>query len=385
MMIGRDLDVLVIGGGQAGLALGYHLKRAGHRFQIVERNARLGDSWRNRYDSLVLFTPRAYSALPGLPLPGDADGYPGKDEVADYLEHYANYFELPVSTETGIRSLTRVDGGFRARTDAGEIIDARAVVLATGAFQRPAIPAVSRQLSPDVMQLTAESYKRPGQIPPGRVLVAGDGATGRQIAAELTTTHEVLLATGRPRRVSPQRILGRSVFWWMDRLGILRASRETRVGRYLMKADPFPGKDLNVGRLRRRGVRVVGRLLDVDGKSVGFAGDETAEVDAVVWATGYRDDSRWVAVPEIKNDHGGFVHQRGVSPVPGLYLTGRSWQWTRGSALLVGVGDDAAYVAGQIAERLSGKEAGEDDAESRNLPAAAATESPGLSAGGERA
>ena len=360
-MMGRNLDVLVIGGGQAGLAMGYHLKRLGHRFQIVERNARVGDSWRNRHDSLVLFTPRAYSALPKLPLEGDAEGYPGKDEVADYLERYARHFDLPLSTETGIRSLTQVNGGFRARTDAGEIIDARAVVLATGAFQRPAIPAVSRQLSPDVMQLTPESYKRPGQIPPGRVVVVGDGATGRQIAVELAANHEVLLATGRPRRVSPQRILGRSVFWWMDRLGILKSSRETRVGRYLMNADPFPGKDLNLGRLRRRGVRVVGRLLEVDGKDVGFASGEAAEVDAVIWATGYRDDSRWVAIPEVKDAHGGAMHRRGVSAVPGVYFVGRSWQWTRGSALLAGVGDDAAYVARRIAERLPGRMAMDDD------------------------
>jgi putative flavoprotein involved in K+ transport len=133
-MINRNLDVLVIGGGQAGLAMGYHLKRAGHRFQIVERNPRLGDSWRNRYDSLVLFTPRNYSAIPGLPVPGDPNGYPTKDEMADYLERYAGYFDLPVLMETGIRSLARLGGGFRARTGAGEILDAQAVVLATGPF-----------------------------------------------------------------------------------------------------------------------------------------------------------------------------------------------------------------------------------------------------------
>lgn len=380
MMIGHDLDVLVIGGGQAGLAMGYHLKQAGHRFQIVERNPRLGDSWRNRYDSLVLFTPREYSALPGLPLQGDPDGYPGKDEIADYLEQYAGHFDLPVLSETGIRSLTRVNGGFRARTNAGEIIDARAVVLATGAFQQPAIPAISRQLSPDVMQLTPEGYKRPGQVPPGRVLVVGDGATGRQIAVELAATHEVLLATGRPRRVSPQRILGKSVFWWMDRLGILRASRETRVGKYLMKADPFPGKDLGLKRLQRRGVYVVGRLFDVSGKDVGFADGETAEVDAVVWATGYKDESRWVAIPEAKDDRSGFTHRRGVSPVPDLYFVGRSWQWTRGSALLHGVGDDAASVVSRITERLSGKIAGEDKVEGHNRGAAAAKEVHGFRA-----
>jgi putative flavoprotein involved in K+ transport len=373
-MIERNLDVLVIGGGQAGLAMGYHLKRAELSFRIVERNPRIGDSWRDRYDSLVLFTPRAYSALPGLPVPGDPDGYPGKDEIADYLKGYASYFELPVLTETGIRSLTRLDGGFRARTDAGEIIDARTVVLATAAFQRPAIPTISRQLSPEALQLTPESYKRPSQVPPGRVLVVGDGATGRQVAAELAGAHEVLLATGRPRRVSPEQILGRSVFWWMDRLGILRASRETRVGRYLMEADPFPGKDLRLGRLRRQGIRVVGRLSHIDGNKVGFAGGETAKVDAVIWATGYKDDSRWVTIPEVKDGRGGFVHWRGVSPVAGLYFIGRSWQWTRESALLAGVGDDASYVVSRITERLSGKMTEEDDAASHGINSAAATE-----------
>src|SRR5688500_11577572 len=138
-----ELDVLIIGGGQAGLAIGSHLKSTPFRFRIAERHARVGDSWRNRYASLVLFTPRAYSALPGLVVPGDPEGYPTKDEMADYLESYAERFELPVALESGIRRLERVDGGFRATTEAGEPIDSRAVVLATGAFQRPAIPPVS--------------------------------------------------------------------------------------------------------------------------------------------------------------------------------------------------------------------------------------------------
>jgi putative flavoprotein involved in K+ transport len=192
---------------------------------------------------------------------------------------------------------------------------------------------------------------------------------------ELAATHEVLLATGRPRRVSPERILGKSIFWWMEKLGFLRASRETRVGRYLMNADPFPGKNLGLRPLRRRGVRAVGRLLDADGNDADFAGGETTEVDAVIWATGYRDDSRWVAIPETKDPRGGFVHWRGVSPVPGLYFVGRSWQWTRGSALLGGVGDDAAYLASRISSRLSGKMTEDNNVASRDVSTAAATES----------
>jgi putative flavoprotein involved in K+ transport len=340
----RKLDVLVIGAGQAGLALGFYLKKTPFSFQLVERHARVGDSWRKRYASLVLFTPRAYSALPGLAVPGDLDGFPTKDEMADYLETYANHFDLPVVLGTGIRRLERVDGGFRAVTEAGEPIDSRAVVLATGAFQSPAIPPISKRLSAEVTQLAPEDYETPNQLSPGRVLVVGDGATGRQIALELAANHEVLLAAGRSRRVSPDRVLGRSVFWWMDKLGILRASRESAIGRYLMKTDPFPGKDLALKQLQRQGVNVVGRVVQAEGKKVSFAEGNTAEVDAVLWATGYREDTDWVAIPEAEDAEGNFLHYRGISPLPNLCFIGRSWQWSRGSALFAGVGEDAAYL-----------------------------------------
>ena len=348
----RTLDVLVIGGGQAGLAMGYHLKKTRSSFQVVERHARVGDSWRNRYASLVLFTPRSYSALPGLAIPGDPEGFPTKDEMADYLETYADHFDLPVMPETGIRRLERADGGFRATTEAGVPIDSRAVVLATGAFQRPAIPSISKRLSEEVAQLAPEAYRAPDQLSPGRVLVVGDGATGRQIALELTANHEVLLAAGRHRRVSPDRILGRSVFWWMDRLGVLRASRESPIGRYLRKADPFPGKGLELERLRERGVDVVGRVVQAEGKRVALADGKTAEVDAVVWATGYRDETDWVEIPEVKDARANFLHYRGISPLPNLCFVGRSWQWTRGSALFAGVSQDAAYLTEHIVGHL---------------------------------
>jgi putative flavoprotein involved in K+ transport len=345
-----DLDVLIIGGGQAGLAMGYHLKESPFRYRIAERHPRVGDSWRNRYASLVLFTPRAYSALPGLAVPGDPEGYPTKDEMADYLQSYAERFELPVVPGTGIRRLERVDGGFHATTEAGEPIDSRAVVLATGAFQRPAIPPVSKGLADEVAQLAPEDYKTPGQLAAGRVLVVGDGATGRQIALELTANHEVLLAAGRRRRVGRDRILGKSAFWWLDKLGVLRASRESRIGRFLMRADPFPGKHLELDKLRQSGVEVVRRVVQAEGKKVAFADGKAAEVDAVVWATGYRDDTCWVAIPEVKDARGNFMHYRGVSPLPHLCFVGRSWQWTRGSALFAGVGQDAAYLADHLVD-----------------------------------
>jgi putative flavoprotein involved in K+ transport len=180
------------------------------------------------------------------------------------------------------------------------------------------------------------------------VLVVGDGATGRQIALELTKTHTVLLATGRPRNIGPDRVLGRSIFWWLNRLGLLDASRESRIGRRLMARDPFPGRHLALPRLRQAGVATVPRLDRVEDKIARFDDGRCADVSAVIWAAGYRDDTSWLQIPDAKRPDGLVIERRGVSPVPGLYYVGRSWQWTRGSALVLGVGKDAAYIADQM-------------------------------------
>jgi putative flavoprotein involved in K+ transport len=348
----RTLDILIIGGGQAGLALGYSLRQTPYHFQIVEANSRIGDSWRKRYDSLVLFTPRAFSALPGLALAGDPDGYASRDEIAEYLETYARHFDLPVVTGTGIQSLERQGDGYRATTMDGAHIDARAVVLATGAFQTPAIPRLASGLSSAVLQRTAETYKNPADIPPGTVLVVGDGASGRDIAAELQGSHQVILATGRPRRLLPERILGKSTWWWLHTFGILRLSGETLIGRYLKQTDAFPGKGNTLQHLQRRGVHVMPRLVSAQGSRVTFADGETVEVGVVIWTAGYRDKSDWVAIPEVKDAQGNFVHRQGRAPVPGFYFIGRPWQRSRGSALILGVGNDAAAIRGHIVRDL---------------------------------
>lgn len=352
MAISPTLDVLIIGAGQAGLALGYHLRHTPLRYQLLDSNARVGASWRRRFDSLVLFSPRAYSALPGMPVPGAPDGYPTKDEIADYLERYAQHFALPIVPSAAVLRLERHGPGFRATTAGGATILARAVVMANGAFQQPAVPASAAGFAPEVAQLTAADYRNPGRLPPGGVLVVGDGATGRQIAREIAPTRRVYLAVGRPRRAQPERLLGRPLFWWLERLGLLAVTRESRLGQALMRADPFPGRDLQLGRLRRAGVRLVGRLAHAAGRAADFVDGAAAEVDVVIWATGYRERSDWVAIPEAKDPGGALLHARGVSPVPGLYLIGRPWQWTRGSALLYGVGADAAYVADHLAGYL---------------------------------
>ncbi len=348
-------DVLVIGAGQAGLAAGYHLQRAGLRYELLDANSRVGDSWRQRFDSLRLFTPRSYSALPGLAVPGDPQGFPGKDEIADYLERYAKHFALSIRPNTAVRSLETSGSNFRVTTGDGAQIESRAVVVATGAHQVPRIPAIATGFSGAVRQMPASDYRRPSSLPEGTVLVVGDGATGRQIALELAATRRVLLSVGRPRRVLPARVLGRSAFWWLDHLGLIRAPRDSWIARRMRSEDPFPGRHLTLPRLGEAGVNVTARLSAAEGSTAHFADGSATEIDALVWATGYRVNSDWLAIPAVKGPGGVFVQSRGVSPVAGVYFVGQSWQSTRASALLTGVGDDAAVVTAHIARHVSGQ------------------------------
>jgi putative flavoprotein involved in K+ transport len=344
------LDVMVIGAGQAGLAAGYFLPRPGVHFSLFDRAHRVGESWRHRYDSLVLFGTRAYSALPGLQMSGDPDGYPGKDEVADYLEQYAQAFDLPVALGQAIERLERRRDAFVATTERGREISSRAVIVATGPFQQCVVPSFASRLSPRVRQLTAASYRNPTQVPGERAVVVGGGATGRQIANELTTTHRVSLSVGRSPSITPQRVLGRDVMVWFDRLGFLRADKDTLKGRFARAHDSFPGRHLRSGALRRRGIRIRPRTVNADGDSCVFA-DGTSEVcDTVIWAVGYADDSSWLRIPDAVDSAGRYVEDHGVSRVPGLFHVGRSWQSCRVSALLCGVGDDAARIVAQAVE-----------------------------------
>jgi putative flavoprotein involved in K+ transport len=347
------LDVLVIGAGQAGLAIGYHLRRSGARFELVERNPWIGDSWRQRYDSLTLFTPRTYSHLPGLRLDGDQDGYPRRDEIADYLARYAAHFDIPVRLGTRVATLERHGEGFLASLDDGTTIDASSVVVATGAFQVPAVPKIASELSPAVRQLTPLSYRNPSSVPAGVVLVVGDGATGRQIALELAGSHRVVLATGKKRSLAPQRVLGRSIFWWLDHLGLLRITADSRLGRRWRARDTLPRRDLADRYLRGAGVDLVPRLTAFDQASANFSDGQTREVGSVVWAAGYRDDTTWLRIIDAVDASGSFVETRGASPVPGLFFVGRPWQITQSSGLVTGVGADARDIVMQVVASLA--------------------------------
>ena len=229
---GGRVEVVVIGAGQAGLAIGHFLARAGRRFVILEAGESVGTAWRERWDSLVLFTPRRYDALPGLPFPGDPDGYPGRDEVVAYLEQYARTFDLPVRFRSRVRSLTAEDdGGFVLELADGRRVEADQVVVATGPFHAPSMPALADELDPALFQAHSAAYRSPSRVPDGTVLVVGGGNTGFQIAKELSATHTVHLAVGSRQTPLPQRLLGRDLFWWLTRLGLLDKSVDSRLGR----------------------------------------------------------------------------------------------------------------------------------------------------------
>jgi putative flavoprotein involved in K+ transport len=342
------LDVLVVGAGQAGLALGRHLHRQGAGFLLVDAGARIGDVWRSRWDSLRLFTAAEHDGLPDLPFPAPAGTYPGKDAVADYLETYARTFDLPVRLGTRVTRLERVDGLFAVETTSGPL-SARQVVVATGPFSTPRIPGLATRLAPDVVQLHSSAYRRPDDLPPGRVLVVGAGNSGVQIAEELAATgRSVSLAIGSRPRTVPQRPLGRDLFWWLTRTGLIRTTVDSRLGRR------FRDRELVIGTtwrgLTERGVTLLPRAVSAIGRTVALADGMTTVVDSIVWATGFQADSSWLDVPGALAE-GAPAHVRGVSPVPGLFFLGLPWQHTRGSALLGFVGEDAAWLADRLASR----------------------------------
>jgi putative flavoprotein involved in K+ transport len=349
----QHLDVAVIGGGQAGLAIGYFLRQHGYRFVILERASELAPAWRERWDSLTLFTPRRYSALPGLPFPGDPDGYPTRDEVIGYLERHAGTFELPVELNSEVTRLDRGDDG-RFRLAVGErTIISDQVVVATGPFQTPYVPKFGQMLTGDLFQTHAVGYRQPGDVSKGTALVVGGGNTGFQIAKELSATHEVVLSIGSQQKPLPQRVLGRDLFWWLTKTRLLNKTVESRLGRKLSTRDTLIGSSPRE-MTKRYGVELKPRLVDAEGRRVRFEDGSELEVDAVIWATGYRPDYSWIKLP-IFDEDGRLRHRRGVTDVPGLQFLGLTWQHTRGSALIGFIKDDAEFIAEKIAQYQQSK------------------------------
>jgi putative flavoprotein involved in K+ transport len=341
----QRLDVVVVGGSQSGLAMAWHLQRQGLDFVVLEAAPELGHVWRSRWDSLKLFTPSQYDALPGMAFPAPADTYPTKDPVADYLQAYATAFNLPIRLNARVTRLSQTDDGFEIQT-ADNSFRARQVVVATGPFQVPFVPPPAAKLDASVTQLHSAGYRNPQALPEGPVLVVGGGNSGFQIAEELAATRTVDLSIATTYPMLPQRRAGRDLFWWLTRLGLMRVTVTSRPGRRMSRRDFVIGT--NRRRLEGKGVRFRPRLVDAEGRTVRFADHSLLEdVGVVVWATGYRPDYDWLHIPGVVGE-GHVVHRRGVTEVPGLYFLGLSWQHTRGSALLGFVQEDAAFLADRI-------------------------------------
>jgi len=358
-MAGEDrreyVETLVIGGGQAGLATGYQLSRRDLPYKIIDANERIGDAWRNRWDSLRLFTPNRFNHLPGMPFPGYHWGFPSKNEMADYLESYARKFDLRVETGARVERLTREGDRFVA-TSGDRRFEADNVVVAMSSWQRPRVPDYASELDPRIVQLHVADYRNPGQLREGDVLVVGAGNSGGEVAIEVARTHNVSLSGAgngampfRPESVAARVLMpfvGRVVFHRVLTTGtpIGKNARPKWIstGQPLIRVKPKDLAAAGVGRVPRvTGVQSGLPQLE-DGRSV--------DVANVVWCTGFHPGFSWIDLPVFGPQEP--RHRRGiVESEPGLYFIGLKFLYAVSSEQIQGVGRDADYIAGRIAAR----------------------------------
>jgi putative flavoprotein involved in K+ transport len=356
-MTHEDVETLIIGAGQAGLATAYHLTRAGRDVLVVEAQERVGDGWRQQWDTLRLYSPARYDGLPGMGFPAPAWSFPGKDEVADYFESYAEHFDLPVRLGQRVDRL-EADGDRFLATLGDRTIGADNVVVATGTFGRtPLVPEYADRLDPLIMQLHSSEYRRPGQLRDGPVLVVGASHSGADVAYEVAETHPTTLCGRDPGQI-PVRLgtpLFRLVFPIVVFVFTHVLSRRTPMGRKEMNEFRFHGGPaLRVKRadLLARGVeRIQERVVGVENGRPLLADGRVADVTNVVWCTGFRQAFDWVDLP-VFDEHGWPDELRGVvERVPGLFFCGLAFQSAASSMLIRGACRDAAYVAKRIEQR----------------------------------
>jgi putative flavoprotein involved in K+ transport len=343
-------STIVIGGGQAGLAAGYHLQKMQDDFIILDASVKTGDSWRARWDSLKLFTPKEFTGLPGWEYPSNTSVLT-KDQMAEYLELYAKKFSLPVRAGNRVIRLSKNENGFIVETTRA-VFTCNRVIVATGTNQLPYTPSFSTELDPGIVQLHAASYRNPGEIPYGNVLVVGSATSGIEIAIELSKTHHAMLA-GKPSFVVPAGAFrfGPKFYWWFVN-NVLTI--KTPVGRKA-KQRIVNGGGVIPQMLSRLQAAMVEKLPRVTGVKNGLPLLEDGQVlpvAAVIWCTGYRPDFGWLDIPGITIENGWPLTKRGVSTVvQGLYFVGIPFQFGLSSGLVGGVGRDAAYIVHHMFHR----------------------------------
>jgi putative flavoprotein involved in K+ transport len=350
----EHFDVIVIGGGQAGLSAGYHLKQKGVRFAILDAHARIGDAWRKRWDSLRLFTPAWLDALDGMRFPGSQDAFPSKDEMADYLESYARHFELPVRTSCKVERLSKQEGRFIVEC-AGLTLSADQVIVAMAGYQQQRVPEFARELRTDIVQLKSSDYKNPGQLPPGATLLVGGGNSGAEIALDLSRTHAVRLA-GPEMGAVPFR-MNRLVGLMLMRVFFHRVlTIRTPMGRkarpkMMHKATPLIRT--KPADLLAAGVELIAqRVTGVKDGLPQLADGTVLDVESIVWCNGFNPRHAWIDLPVFDQD-GEPQHEAGVvTREPGLFFVGLQFLYSMSSSMVHGVGRDAQRIVAIAASRV---------------------------------
>jgi putative flavoprotein involved in K+ transport len=356
----EELDTVVVGGGQAGLAVGYYLKQLGRPFAILDGNRQIGGSWRTRtWSSLRLFTPARYDGLPGWPFPAPAWSFPTARETADYLELYADRFELPV--RSGVRVDRLAKAGDRYLVESGDQrFLASSVVVATGFYGTPSVPSFASELDPGIVQMHSSEYRDLSQLAPGGVLIVGAGNSGADIAIETSKTHPTWLS-GRNKGQVPIRIESRLARFALPVLWLVAShllTVKTPLGRKLkpkVLANGSPRIRVKSKDLEEAGVVLSPKTTEVRGGRPVLADGRILDVANVIWATGFSHDFGWIDLPVFDGD-GSPVHERGVAGEPGLYFVGLDFMYAATSENVGGVGRDAKHVARHIARLSSSRD-----------------------------
>jgi putative flavoprotein involved in K+ transport len=347
-------DVIVIGGGQAGLSVGHYLARAGLRFVILDAHPRIGDAWRKRWDSLRLFTPAKFDGLAGMPFPAPPDSFPTKEEMGDYLEAYAARFRLPVRTGARVDRLSRRDGRFVVQAGPLEL-EADQVVVAMANYQRPRRPAFTGALSPDIVQLHSAEYRNLSQLRPGPVLIAGAGNSGAELAFEIARGGHPTLMAGPDTGEAPirmdgflaRKILARLLFRFVfHRLLTVRTPMGRKARPHLLRKG-HPLIRVKNRQLAALGVQRLPRVAGVRDGRPQLEDGRVLDVANVLWCTGFDPGFGWMDLPVFGED-GQLLHDAGVAPVPGLYFVGLGFLYAMSSSMIHGVGRDAKRIVEAI-------------------------------------
>jgi putative flavoprotein involved in K+ transport len=352
-------ETVVVGGGQTGLTMGYHLAQRDQSFVILDANERIGDSWRQRWDSLRLFTPARYNGLPGWPFPASDWSFPTRDEMADYLEEYATRFAFPLRSSVRVDRLSRNGNGYDLTTSSGQRIEAENVVVAMASYQHPIVPGFAVELDPGIRQLHSADYRNPAQLRAGGVLVVGAGNSGADIALDVAATHPTWLS-GRDVGHVPVSIEGcaarqllvplllRVIFHRVltvnNLLGRKVQPRVLSRGGPLIRITPRDFAAAGIERVPR----VIGA---VDGLPI-LADQRVLKVSNVVWCTGFHPDFSWIDLPSFTAQDP-WLDRGIITDQPGLFFVGLLFLYAMSSSMIHGVGRDAEYVANLIASRMN--------------------------------